>query len=501
MIRLPKGCMRKSGIKLTANNAIKRNENMQEKNAGGSRFNYKWWVMVAVSIGTFMSTLDASIVSISLPTIMHSLHTKMASVQWVITIYLLVITGLLLTLGRLADLIGRKHVFLAGYAVFTIGSLMCGLSHSINLLVLFRAIQAVGAAMIMANGPAIITDVFPGNERGKALGINAMVVASGLTAGPALGGFLIAVSGWQMIFFINVPIGIIGMILVNRILASDKGGSMQGFDIPGALLLIMSLVSLTMALSDGVELGWASYVIIALFSAFIICGTAFVIRELRTSTPLLDLRLFGNRLFTFSSISALLAYIAMFCISYLMPFYLSQVLKYPPEIMGLVMITIPLTVAFIAPFSGALSDRIGSSGLGAVGMAVMSVGLMLVSRLGSSPERLMVVVSLIVVGCGSGIFQSPNNSSIMGSVPAGFLGIAAGMLATMRNLGMVIGITLSGAIYMSRHHLYTDSLPPVAVDVHAFRDAFIIGALIAAIGIVTSAIKGIRGKDRKTVGI
>lgn len=470
---------------------------MQETNAGESRLNYKWWVMAAVSIGTFMATLDASIVNISLPTIMRALHTTMASVQWVVTIYLLVITGLLLTLGRLADLIGRKHVFVAGYAIFTAGSLMCGLSHSINYLILFRAIQAIGAAMIMANGPAILTNAFPGNERGKALGINAMVVAAGLTAGPALGGLLIAVSGWQMIFFINLPIGIIGMIIVNRILVSDDGGSAQGFDIPGAVLLIACLVSLTMALSDGVKLGWMSPAIIALFCAFAVCGTGFVIRELQASAPLLDLRLFGNPLFTFSSISALLSYVAMFCIAFLMPFYMSQVLNYPTEIMGLMMITIPLTVALIAPFSGALSDRIGSSVPGVVGMAVMSIGLLLVSRLGSSPERPAVVISLIVVGIGSGIFQSPNNSSIMGSVPPGFLGIAAGMLATMRNLGMVIGITLSGAIYMSRHNLYADSMHAVSADVRAFRDAFIVGSAIASIGIVTSAIKGMRGKGIK----
>lgn len=360
-----------------------RNTDMQINNAGESRFSYKWWVMVVVSIGTIMSTLDASIVNISLPTIMHSLHATMASVQWVVTIYLLVITGLLLTLGRLADMIGRKHVFLAGYAVFTLGSLMCGFSHFINHLILFRAIQAIGAAMIMANGPAIITNVFPGSERGKALGVNAMVVAAGLTAGPALGGFLIALSGWQMIFFINVPIGILGMILVYRILAPDKGGSIQGFDFPGAVLLIMSLTSLTTALSDGVDLGWRSPIIIVLFCSFVICGIAFVMRERRTDTPLLNLQLFENRLFTFSSISALLAYIAMFCISYLMPFYLSQVLNYPPEVMGLVLITVPLTVALIAPFSGTLSDKIGSSGLGAVGMAVMGGGLILVSGPGS----------------------------------------------------------------------------------------------------------------------
>jgi MFS family permease len=180
----------------------------------------------------------------------------------------------------------------------------------------------------------------------------------------------------------------------------------------------------------------------------------------------------------------------MFCISYLMPFYLSQVLNYPPEVMGLVLITVPLTVALIAPFSGSLSDKIGSSVLGAVGMAVMSAGLILVSKLGAAPEYSVVVMSLIVVGLGSAVFQSPNNSAIMGSVPAGFLGVAAGMLATMRNLGMVVGTTLSGAIYMSKHHLYSESLPSITADVRAFRDAFIAGAMVASIGIVTSAIKG-----------
>ncbi|MHB0999427.1 MAG: MFS transporter [Armatimonadota bacterium] len=463
---------------------------MADNAAGYRRMEYKWLAMIAVSIGTFMSTLDASIVNISLPTIMKSLNTDLTTVQWVVAIYLLVITGLLLTLGRLADLMGRKPIYIAGFLIFTIGSVLCGLSRSVHLLITFRAIQAVGAAMIMANGPAIITSVFPASERGKALGIMGMVVATGLTVGPALGGLLISISGWPLIFFINLPIGIIGIIFAQIVLAPERKGIERHFDIPGAMLLMISLVSLSLALSEGNERGWLSAFIIALFGSSMISGIVFIIRELNTVHPILDLALFRDRLFSSASISALISYIAMFCVMFLMPFYLSQVLGYKPRQMGFVLMAIPITVAMIAPLSGALSDKIGSRILGSIGIAIMSAGLLLISMLGSDPSLIRVAASLIIVGLGSAIFQSPNNSAIMGSVPPGMLGVASGMLATMRNLGMVIGITLSSAIYLSRHTAYSGQFAPETANILAFRDAFITGSIIAAVGIFTAAARG-----------
>jgi EmrB/QacA subfamily drug resistance transporter len=448
--------------------------------------------MFTVSIGTFMSTLDASIVNVSLPAIMKSLHSDLSTVQWVVAVYLLVITGLLLTLGRLADLIGRKPIFIAGFAVFTVFSLSCGLSRSIYMLIASRGLQAIGAAMIMANGPAIITDAFPSQERGKALGIMGTVVSIGLTAGPALGGFLIAAAGWPLIFFINLPIGIIGIAIAQKVLRSEPRGYEIHFDVPGALLLLISLVSVTVALSEGSEKGWSSTYVRMFFALFVVFGALFIVRQRTTVHPLLDLDLFRNRLFAAASASAFIAYAATFAIVFLMPFYLSQILGYSPERMGLTLTAVPLTNALIAPVSGALSDRIGSRALGSMGLAVATVGLVLISALGSSATQLQVVGALVVAGLGSAVFQAPNSSAIMGSVPVGMLGIAAGMVATMRNLGMVTGVAVSSALYVSLSLRYAEHVGATQASVLAFRGAYLAAAAICAVGVLTSATRGPR---------
>lgn len=457
---------------------------------------YKWLAMLTVSVGTFMATLDASIVNVSLPTMMASLHTDLPTVQWVIAIYLLVVTGLLLTLGRLADLVGRKPIFIAGMAVFTIGSLLCGLSRQIYVLIGFRGLQAIGAAMIMANGPAIVTDAFPREERGKAMGMIGMVVATGLTSGPVLGGFLIAARGWPLIFFINLPIGVIGIIIAMRVLRSQPRGHRIYFDLPGAFLLLVSLVSVTLALSKGPDIGWFSAESLSLFGTSVMFGIAFLIRQRTTEHPLINLDLFRNRLFAAASASAFVAYVATFVVVFLMPFYMTQILGYGPEKVGLTLTTLPLTTAVISPLSGTLSDRIGSRALGSIGLGIASVGLVFISRLGVHPSHLQVLEALVIVGIGSAIFQSPNSSAIMGSVRTDMLGIAAGTLATMRNLGMVTGVAISSAIYTSLSLRYIPEFGSPAGHAMAFRAAYIVAAAICAVGVITSAMKGSEESDQ-----
>ncbi len=450
--------------------------------------------MITVGLGTFMATLDASIVNVSLPTIMNSLHTHLATVEWVVSIYLLVVTGLLLSLGRLADLIGRKPVYIAGFVVFTIGSLLCGLSRSIFWLIAFRGLQAFGAAMIMANGPAIVTHAFPGSERGKAMGTVGMIVASGLTVGPALGGLLIGRWGWPVIFFINLPIGIIGVWSAQVILQREERNGGEVFDIPGAALLLVSLLSLTLGLSQGPELGWKSPLILGLFASFVVSLVAFIIRERSFAHPVVDLGLFRNQLFAAASVSAFINYVSTFAVTFLMPFYLAQVLRYSPEKMGLTLTAVPITIAVVAPISGSLSDRIGSRALGSIGLGIASIGLLMCGLLGAAPTHLSVLTALAVMGFGSAVFQSPNSSAIMGSVSKNRLGVASGMIATMRNLGMITGVALTGAIYTSRLNFYSHAAPATTASVHAFRDAFIVSAAICALGILASAAKGPSGQ-------
>jgi len=454
-----------------------------------SRIEYKWLAMTVVAVGTFMATLDASIVNVSLPTITSSLHTTLPVAEWVVAIYLLVITGLLLTLGRLADLIGRKPIYITGITIFTIGSGFCAFSPAIHWLIAWRGIQAIGAAMIMANGPAILTDAFPSGERGKAMGYLGMVVASGLTAGPAIGGFLVGAAGWPSIFLINLPIGMIGIAFTRKVLRQGAGHWDRQFDIPGALLLLISMSSLTLALSQGPERHWDSYIWM-LLGAAAVEGMLFLIRERLAPHPMIELSLFRNRLFAFANASAFINFIATFSVMFLMPFYLSDVLGYPPERMGLILTAVPITLAVVAPISGSLSDRFGSRVLSSVGLLITGAGLFMLSRLGAEVRLPYLVGSLATVGFGSAVFQSPNSSAIMGSAPPRMLGVAAGMLATMRNLGMVTGVAVSGAVYTSRLIHSRTVLSPVEASVAAFREAFLVAAVICAVGVVTSAVRG-----------
>ncbi|MGE5577682.1 MAG: MFS transporter [Syntrophothermus sp.] len=486
---------------LTIADAAKRAEDAAKPADAGvhNTDRYKWLALATVGIGTFMAPLDGSVVNIALPHIASALRAGLTTVEWVVMMYLLVISTLLLTYGRLGDMIGHKPVYLAGFVIFTIGSLLCGLSPTIGYLIAFRAVQAIGAGMMMAIGPAIVTSAFPAHERGKALGINAMVVATALALGPTIGGLLVGAFGWRSIFFINLPIGVFGTLWALRVLHMNPVNPGQTFDVHGAVTIFVALTALLLALSKGQDLGWSSPQTAGLFGTAAVFGLLFLVNERRSAQPMMDLSLFRNKMFSAANVSALLNFMAQSAVTFLMPFYLENVRHLEAARAGMVISSMPLVVLVVAPFSGSLSDKIGSRLLSSTGMAIITIALALLGGLGAATPLALISAALAVAGLGAGLFQSPNNSAIMGSVPKHRLGIASGMLASMRNIGMVVGVALSGALLTSRLPVHTARLSAQGLTgdllrkqafVLSLHDAYIAAATLAGIGILTSLFRG-----------
>jgi EmrB/QacA subfamily drug resistance transporter len=454
----------------------------------------KWLILTAVMLGTFMTPLDGSIVNTILPSITAFFHTEISTVQWVPTVYLLTICCLILFYGRLGDMIGYKRVFLYGLAAFTITSILCGSSQSIWMLIAFRAMQGLTASMIMAVGVAIVTAAFSPTERGKALGIYAIGIAVGLGLGPTLGGLIAEHLNWRYVFFINVPIGIAALLWGSHIIpwGSTKPG--QRLDWLGALTALVFLLSLLLYANRGEDWGWASPLSLTLLAVAIVFGTLFFEIERRLEQPMLNLALFANRVFSFASLSALLSFMALYALVFLTPFYLMFVLHYSILKVGVVMAASPIVTLFVAPLSGAASDRIGTRVFAVCGMCVAALGLFLFSGLRESAAAFDVVWRLAITGLGMGMFQSPNNSAIMGSVPPWRLGIASGILAAMRNVGMVLGIAVAGAVLYNVAPIASSGQPGSFTSgqmeefLSGLRWAYIGGTIMAGTAALTSLV-------------
>ncbi len=408
----------------------------------------KWWILFAIGIGTFMSALDASIVNAVLPAVRDALHTSVAGIEWVVSIYLLVVSGVLLGFGRLGDLRGHRGVYLAGFAGFVATSALCGLAPSAPWLVAARVLQARAAAMLFANSPAILTLTFPPTERGRALGLQSTMTYLGLSAGPPLGGFLAAHLGWRAIFFVNVPVGLVGLALSRAVVPHDEPrGGVPRFDLLGAVTFFVGLFGFLLALDQGHAWGWRSPITVALLAVSLAVLAAFVAIERRRPDPMLDLSLFRARAFTGSAFSAVASYVGEYAILYLLPFYLMHARGLPVQHAGALLSALPLMMMVAAPVSGELSDRLGSRGFTVAGMALLTAGLLLLSRSGPATPTWRIVGALAVAGLGLGLFIAPNNSRMLGAAPPHRRGIASGVLAAARNVGMVLGVGLAGAVY------------------------------------------------------
>ncbi len=465
----------------------------------------KWAVLAILAIGVFMATLDTSIVNISLPTIARYFGVPLnGAIEWVVIAYLVVIAGVLLTTGRLADMIGRKPIWIAGLIIFTTGSAICGASVSLGMLIAARALQGLGGAFIMAVSPAMLTGAFPAHERGRALGMNAVIVALGVSVGPTLGGIITEHLSWRWIFYVNVPLGIIGVIATLRILTERMRWGHGRFDPLGAILLAIGLVALTLGLSFGQEWGWNSPLLIGMLVVSVLALTALVIVELRVPDPIIDFSLLRRRVFLSANISLILSFLALFAVSFMLPFYLEELRGFSTEQAGLLLTPLPLTIAALAPFTGALADRIGTRWLAAGGLLLACIGLVLISQLNAQSSVGDIIWRLVVIGVGQAMFQSPNNSALMGAAPREQQGSASGFLATGRVVGQSLSVALAGAIFASLGGaaagliLVTHSQALTVAQVHAlqqtftnaFHTAFIVCASIAAIGVLTSLVRG-----------
>ncbi len=407
-------------------------------------YSKRYSILAAVMVGVIMGPIDASIVNVVLPTIAQYFHVGVASAEWVPMVYLLTIGSLLLFYGRLGDIIGYRKIYLTGLAGFIATSALCGLSPSIHWLIAFRALQGLAAGMLMSMPFAILTAAFPAQERGKALGLNAISVSAGLALGPSLGGFLTDLAGWRFVFLINVPIGIAALVWGRRIIP-DIRGKRARIDLPGVLLGSLSLLFLLVFI-DRFHASRMSPLTLVLLLASVASVVAFLKAEGKVPEPMLDLGLFRSATFSLANASALLNFMSQYIMVFLTPFYLQRVLHYDPEKLGLIMTSFPLAVMAVAPFSGALSDRVGTSLLACLGAGLCAVSLFLMGTLPAGAGAADVVWRVAVFGLGTGIFQSPNNSAVMGSVPKQRLGIASGVLATVRTVGMVMGIATGGAV-------------------------------------------------------
>jgi len=411
--------------------------------------------------------------------------------------YFLTISSLLLLFGRLGDIFGYRRVYISGLAGFVISSILCSLSSTVNMLVLFRAIQGLATGMMMSVPYAVITAAFPPAERGRALGINAVSIAAGLAIGPLLGGIVASSMGWRLVFYINVPIGVAGLIWANRTLPEEKGEP-GNLDILGAATAFISLSSFLLSVNRFQNLGLEP-ISIGLLSLAIICSFAFISIEKKTSQPMINLSLFGNKTFSFANLSAMLNFMSQYVMTFLTPFYLQRVLHYRASDTGLLMACFSLIVLCVAPFSGVLSDHVGTKSLACMGAATCAVALFLMSRVGSSASFMDVAWRLALFGFGTGIFQSPNNSAVMGSAPRPYLGVASGILATMRNVGMVLGVAISGAVLYSLVPSIVLQKPyleasEAQIFLSGLRCAYLAGGILTGIASLTSLIQGRQGK-------
>ena len=413
------------------------------------KINYKWIALSCTSLGAFFSVISGNTLLIALPKIMKDLHASFQEIIWTMMGYMFILSIIVPAIGRVADIIGRKKLFVAGFVVFTLGSLLCAFSRTGMNLIFFRMIQAIGGALLAANSVPIVTDAFPRKELGMALGINGMIISVGGVVGPILGGLLIPM-GWRSIFIINVPIGITGTIwAVMQLKELEILPAKQKFDWPGTMVFTFGMLALLLFLTFGGLYGWLNTGMFILLVVAAVMLPLFVIIEFQTLEPMLDMRLFKSRALAFAYGSNLLNGIARGAVTFLLIFYFQGIKGVDPIQAALMLIPFVVPQIIVAPICGWLSDKIGSRMLSSIGLLVSATGLVGLMVIKPETSYMELSISMIITGIGSGMFFSPNNKAIMEAVPVEKRGIAGGVRTMMNNVGMVISMAICMAVITS----------------------------------------------------
>jgi len=449
--------------------------------------NRKWWTLGAVSFGLFMIMLDNTIVNVALPSIQQDLNIGISELEWVFNGYALTFGVLMLTGGKLADMLGRRRIFVAGLIIFTLASLGCGLASSAGMLIGARVVQGVGSALMNPATLSIITATFPARQLGMAIGIWAGVSAMALAIGPLVGGLITQHWSWNWIFFINVPIGILAIVVARLVIDESRDMSAeQRLDLPGLLSSAIALFALTYGLIEANTYGWTSPRILALFAIAVIGFAAFVILEMRQRAPMLDLTLFKNGTFAGANTVMLLVGLAMFGVFFYNSLFLQNIIGWSAVQTGASFLPMTVLIILVAPLAGKYSDRVGSRWLMAGGMVLLSASLLSFSRLDETSNFWNLLPGLLIGGFGMALVMTPTTAAAMGSVPVDKAGVGSAVLNSGRQVGGALGIAVMGAIIAAS----ATGVPgtPQAVDgfVTGYQHALEVAAVIALVGAVIS---------------
>jgi EmrB/QacA subfamily drug resistance transporter len=442
--------------------------------------NRKWWTLGAVAFGLFMIMLDNTIVNVALPSIQRDLGIGISELEWVVNGYALTFAVLMLTGGKLADLLGRRLIFIFGLAIFTGASLACGLAPTAGFLIGARVVQGVGAALMNPSTLSIITATFPPRQRGMAIGIWAGVSALALAIGPLLGGVITQHISWSWIFFINVPVGVLGIVVARFVIEESRDTSAeQRLDLPGLLTSAIALFALTYALIEANSYGWTSARILALFAVAAVGLAAFVALELRQRVPMLDLSLFRNSTFAGANTVMLLVALAMFGVFFYVSLYMQNVLRYSPTQAGATFLPMTLCIVFLAPIAGRITDRLGARWLIGAGMTLVAGSLVIFAQLDQHSTFWNIFPGLLIGGAGMAMSMAPTTATAMQAVAVDKAGVGSAVLNSMRQVGGSLGIAVMGAIVAAYVHVPRTDPRAIPQFVDGFQRALIVAAIIA----------------------